>query len=102
MSATLRLIRESLFAMELRRGQFDIIVDGKGVGSIERHETVEKPLDPGDHTLQVRQGRYTSRDYPFEVADGEVASFRCNSGRIWPIQLLSFIVPSLALVLRRE
>ena len=102
MSATLTLIREPLFAMELRRGPFEIVVDGKGAGSIERHETVERPLEPGRHTLRVRKGRYSTRDHSFEVADGEVASFRCTGARIWPIYLVSFIVPSLALTLRRE
>jgi hypothetical protein len=102
MSATLKLIRESLVLMELRRGPFEIMVDGKGTGSIERHETVETPLEPGHHTLQVRDGRYSSRDCPFEVADGEVASFRCSGARIWPVYLVSIIVPSLALTLTRE
>jgi len=102
MSATLRLTRESAFLMELRRGPFEIVVDGKGDGSIERHETVETPLEPGRHTLQVREGRYSSRNYPFEVADGEVASFQCNGAKIWPVYLASLIVPSLALTLRRE
>jgi uncharacterized membrane protein affecting hemolysin expression len=41
MSATLSLTRETPFAFELRRGVFDISVDGKTVGSIESHQTVE-------------------------------------------------------------
>jgi hypothetical protein len=41
MSATLKLTRETPFAIDLRRGVFDISVDGKTAGSIESHKTVE-------------------------------------------------------------
>jgi hypothetical protein len=101
MSATLRLTRDSVI-MELRRGPFEVMVDGKSAGSIKHKETVETPLEPGHHTLRVQEGRYATRDQSFEVADGEVASFQCNGAKIWPIYLVSFIVPSLALTLRRE
>jgi hypothetical protein len=102
MPGTLRLTRESEYLMELHRGTFEIVVDGQDAGPIERHETVERPLEPGQHTLQIREGRYKSRDSSFEVADGQVASFRCSGARIWPIYLASLIVPSLALTLKRE
>jgi hypothetical protein len=36
MSSTLTLKREATGAMELRRGPFEIILDGKTVGSIDR------------------------------------------------------------------
>ncbi len=101
MPATLRLTRESTL-LELRRGPFEITVDGNDAGSIKYHETVDTRVEPGQHTLQVRKGRYSSRHLPFEVADGDVASFRCNSAVIWPVYLASIIVPSLALTLRRE
>ncbi len=38
----------------------------------------------------------------FDVADGDAVNFRCYGGRIWPIYALSFVVPSLALFLKRE
>jgi hypothetical protein len=88
--------------MELRRGTFDVVVDGQGVGSIDMHDTIETPIEPGRHTLRVREGRYSSRDDAFDLIDGEVATFRCNGARIWPIWLATFVVPSRGLTLRRE
>ena len=101
MPATLKVTRKA-FGIELRRGTFDILVDRTRVGSIELHDTFETLVEPERHTLQVRKGRYSSRQLSFQVADGEVISFRCNGARIWPIWLVSFVVPSLALSLSRE
>jgi hypothetical protein len=53
MPATLRLTREGL-GIELRRGTFDATLDGQTVGLIERHGTVEMPVEPGHHSLGVR------------------------------------------------
>jgi hypothetical protein len=36
------------------------------------------------------------------VADGHAFEFRCYGGRICPIYAISFVVPSLALWLKRE
>ncbi len=101
MSATLTIKRGGAIA-ELRRAPFGITLDGTTVGSINRHGTFEAPIEPGHHTLQVRAGRYTSRAQSFAAADGDAVSFRCYGGRIWPIYLISFAVPSLALFLKRE
>jgi hypothetical protein len=100
-SATLNLKREGIIA-ELRRKPFEIACDGTTVGTIQRNQTVELPLEPGRHTIQVREGRYSSPNQSFEVAEGEVVDFRCYGGRIWPIYLASFVVPSLALTLKRQ
>ncbi len=101
MPATLELTRKA-FGMELRRGTFDVLVDSTRVGSIEWHDTFKTPVEPGRHTLQVRKGRYSSGQLSFQVADGDVISFQCNGARIWPIWLVSFVVPSLALSLSRD
>ena len=101
MPATLTVKRESQI-MELRRGPLQIALDGTTVGTIDRHGTFETSIEPGRHSLQVRAGRYSSRSESFVVVDGDVVSFRCSGARIWPIYLLSFAVPSLALSLKRE
>jgi hypothetical protein len=101
MSATFTLKRGGTIA-ELRRAPFEITMDGATVGSIDRNETFETPLEPGHHTLQIQAGRYRSRVQSFDSADGHAVNFRCYGGRIWPIYLLSFLVPSLALSLKRE
>jgi hypothetical protein len=102
MSAKLSVTREVGFGIELRRGRFEVSVDGKSVGSLANHETFETPLEPGRHTIRIREGRYSSRDHPFEVADGEVGNFRCHGTNIWPLYLASVVAPNLAISLKRE
>jgi len=100
-SATLKLGRESTGLVELRRGPFEIVVDGQSAGSIEAHETTEVPIESGSHTVQVRTGRYTSPTRTFQTVDGDVVTFRCSGARIWPVYLASLVKPDLALVLKR-
>jgi hypothetical protein len=100
-SATLRLSRE-VPGIELRRGRFEMFVDGKSVGSLEKHGTVETPIEPGHHTLLIQAGRYSSRDYLFDVADSEVVNFRCHGAILWPIYVASIFKPDLAISLKRE
>jgi hypothetical protein len=102
MSATLRLTREVSFAIELRRGRFDISVDGVSIGSIDKDQTVELPLEPGHHTLRVRHDRYSSRDQSFDVSEGEAIDFRCHGANLWPIYVASIFFPKLAITLKRE
>jgi hypothetical protein len=101
MSGTLRLTHKTI-GVEVRRGTYDVVVDGKRVGSLELNQTVDIPVEPGHHTVQVRSGRNSSQTKAFDVAQGEIASFRCSGKSILPIFLLSFVVPSLALSLNRE
>ncbi|GAB3046315.1 hypothetical protein GCM10027052_31290 [Parafrigoribacterium mesophilum] len=101
MPATLRLTHSTI-GVEVRRGTYDAVVDGRHAGSLELNETIDIPVEPGRHTLQVRSGRNSSRTETFEVAEGDIASFRCSGKSILPIFLLSFVVPSLALSLTRE
>lgn len=101
MAATLKVTHKAI-GVEVRRGTYDVFVDGKPAGSVEMNETVEVPVEPGRHTVQVRNGRNTSRTKTFDVADGETAGFRCTGKSLLPIFLLSFVVPGLALSLERE
>jgi hypothetical protein len=100
-AATLHLARGGII-MELRRGPFHVLLDGNDIGSIESDQTIGIPIEPGHHELQVKTGRYTSPRHPFDTVDGEIVSFRCYGGRIWPIYLASFVKPDLALTLQRE
>jgi hypothetical protein len=100
-SATLKLVREGT-GIELRRGRFEISVDGKIVGALERHETVEIPVEPGHHTLRIRAGRYSSEDHSFDSADDEVVNFRLHGAMIWPRYVASIVKPDLAISLKRE
>ena len=101
MAATLKLTHRSI-GVEVRRGTYTVVLDGERVGSLELNNTFETPVQPGPHTLQVRNGRNSSRTKSFDAADGETVAFRCGGKSILPIFLLSFVVPSLALSLHRE
>ena len=101
MPATLKLTRH-LIGVQIRRGTFDVLVDGKDAGSIGAHESIETPVEPGHHTLRLRYGRYSSRTAAFDAADGQVIAFRCGEKRFLPIFLASFVVPSLAIPLRHD
>ena len=101
MPATLRLTREG-FGIELRRGRFEILVDGRSVGSLNYGDTVEAPVDPVHHTLRIKAGRYSSRELSFDAADGDGVDFRCHGANIWPLWLVSFVVPNLGIALKHE
>lgn len=101
MSATLKLTHKTI-GVEVRRGTYEVLLDGQRIGSVEMNATFEAPVEPGRHTLQLRNGRNSSRPTTFAATDGDIVSFRCGGKSILPIFLLSFAVPSLALTLRRE
>jgi len=101
MSATLK-VRHEAIGVEVRRGTYDVVVDGNRAGSVELHGTFETPVEPGRHTLQIRNGRNSSRTATFDADDSQVICFRCSGKNILPVFLLSFVVPSLAISLRRE
>ena len=98
MSATLRLTHTAIGA-EVRRGSYDVVVDGDRVGSVEMNDVFEFQIEPGRHTLQIRDGRKSSSSEPFEAFEGERVAFRCTGKRFLPIFLASFVVPSWALKL---
>jgi hypothetical protein len=99
--ATLRMTRKG-FGIELRRGRFEIVVDGRNIGSVNYGDTVETQVEPGHHTLRIRAGRYSSRDRSFDAADGGEVSFRCHGANLWPVWAVSFVMPDLAISLTRE
>ena len=98
MTATLQMTHKAIGA-EVRRGTYDIVVDGQRAGSVDMNDTVEIPVEPGRHILQLRSGRNSSRTRTFEAADGQTVAFRCTGKSFLPIFLVSFFVPSLALQL---
>ncbi len=101
MSATLKLTHKAIGA-EVRRGTYELVVDGERVGSVEMNDTIEIPVELGRHTLQIHNGRKSSSTETFDAAEGEIVAFRCTGKRFLPIFLASFIVPKLALKLVRD
>lgn len=102
MSSTVTLERKTTGTMELRRRPFEIVLDGDPAGSIEQNQTVELPVKPGPHTLQVREGRYSSQTRPFDAADGTNIRFLCNGAIFWPRYVASLLVPTIGLKLKGE
>jgi hypothetical protein len=100
MSATLKLTHKAIGA-EVRRGTYQAMVDGVQVGSVEMNDTIDIPVEPGRHTLQVRNGRKSSGSETFKATDGETVAYRCTGKRFLPIFLASLIAPGLALKLVR-
>jgi|GEM_PF-395890 len=99
-TATLKMTHKSI-GVEVRRGSYDIVVDGQRAGSLEMNDTIEIPVGPGRHTVQVRSGRNSSRMQTFDAAESQTVAFRCTGKSFLPIFLASFVVQSLALQLRR-
>jgi hypothetical protein len=81
---------------------YDVVVDGERAGSVEMNHTIDIPVEPGRHTLQVRNGRNSSSTQTFDAAEDEIVAFRCTGKRFLPIFLASFVVPRLALKLVRD
>jgi hypothetical protein len=100
MTATLKITHKAI-GVEVRRGTYDIVLDGQPAGSLEMNNTIEIPVEPGRHTLQILSGRNSSRTQTFEATESQTIAFRCTGKSFLPIFLASFVFPSLALRLRR-
>jgi len=72
MPATLKVTHKALGA-EVRRGTYDVVVDGERAGSVDMNHTIEVPVEPGRHTLQVRNGRNSSSIQTFDAAEDEMS-----------------------------
>jgi len=101
MPTTIQLTRNG-FGIELRRGQFTILIDDTDVGSIGPRQTVEAAVEPGHHTLRLSVGRYSSGDHQFDIAENEVVPFSCHGATIWPRYVASLLKPDLAISLRQH
>ena len=101
MTATLKMTHKAIGA-EVRRGEYDIVVDGRRAGSLRMNDTIEIPVEPGRHAVQVRSGRNSSRTQTFDAGESQTVAFRCTGKSFLPIFLASFVFPGLALQLRRE
>ncbi|MGO9956919.1 MAG: hypothetical protein ACLP50_13220 [Solirubrobacteraceae bacterium] len=96
------ILLKELRDCELRPAPLEITVDRTTVGSVKKNETFVATIEPGHHTLPVRAGRHWSRIQSFEVAVGDAVNFGGDTRRPWPMYLMSFLVPSLGVWLRRN
>ena len=72
MTATLKMTHKAI-GVEVRRGTYDIVVDGQRAGSVEMNDTIEIPVEPGRHTLQMLPRAWSRGRVP------------CNEPSWWPI-----------------
>ena len=86
----------------MRRKPYTIEVDGQAVGAVEMNGTFETSVEPCTHTVRIRQGRKSSRLHTFDAVDGQSVAYHATGKRFVVLFLLSFIFPSLALVLVRQ
>ena len=100
MTATLKVVHKAI-GVEVRRGAYDILVDGVSVGNVTMNHSTSVSIDPGRHTVQVRHRRASSRSVSFEAIDRQTIAYRCTGKSFLPVFLLSFVIRSLALQLRR-
>jgi hypothetical protein len=100
MAAVLKLTHKSI-GVEVRRSPYDAVVDGQVAGVLKMNDTIEIPIEPGRHTLQVRSGRSSSRSESFDAAENQIVNFRCTGKSFLPIFLASFVIRRWALQLRR-
>jgi len=81
MTATLKMTHKAI-GVEVRRGTYEIVVDGQRAGSLEMNDTIEIPAEPGRHTLHLRLAENSSRTQTFEAAESQtVALGKPSSGR---------------------
>lgn len=102
MTAEVRLTRTWSSFVD-RTGDWQVLIDGDKAGSIAKRQTVELPVEPGQHTLRVRSsGRFRSPERSFDIADGQEFGFHCHGQRYWPLMLASLVKPDLWITLRRD
>ncbi|MGH3188984.1 MAG: hypothetical protein ACRDPY_06490 [Streptosporangiaceae bacterium] len=84
--------------------KWQLLIDDAGVGSaIAVDQTVELPVEPGQHTLRLKtSGRLSSSEQTFEIADGEEIRFSCRAQFLWPLMLASLVRPDMWIRLRRD
>jgi hypothetical protein len=72
MTATLKMAHQAI-GVEVRRGTYDIVVDGQRAGSLEMSDTIELPVEPGrawrsssavKPVIGLRDDRVAGRDQP--------------------------------------
>lgn len=102
---TLRVTRTGvgigLGGQYVTREEWPVTVDGTVVGAVANKETVEIPLTPGHHTVQLGQGRHRSPRRSFDIKVDQVVSFRCHGPRFLPVFAAALVNPELWISLRR-
>jgi hypothetical protein len=105
MSATLLLSRHMPMAVALvdRGRSWQILLDGDPAGQIAPDGTVEIPVAPGPHTLQLTStDTRRSPERTFTADEESVTEFACHVQPVWPLLLMALVVPHRWIALRQR
>ena len=92
------MLSHNIVGVELGIGTHDTVDDG----AHELNRTMDMPVGPVRHTIQVCSGRNSNLTKTLDAAGGQIVRFQRGGRYILPIFLLSFVVPSPALPLTAE
>jgi hypothetical protein len=85
------------------RQEWQVLIDGASVGTIAVSQTLDLPVEPGQHTLRLKATeRFTSQERTFEIAEGEESRFSARAQFLWPLMLASLVKPDLWIRLHRD
>lgn len=78
-----------------RLRRYELYLDGKSAGKIKNDDIQEFQVPPGEHTLHARVDWCGSKDYRFNIAEGEtkylkISGFR-HSNWIMPLGLITVL-----------
>lgn len=106
MTTTLQLERRMpgiTLAVGDRRRSWQILLDGRAVGTIARDEVFETGIEPGPHTLQLTSvGAHRSPERAFTAAEESVTEFACHTRPVWPLMLMALVVPGRWIALKQR
>lgn len=106
MTATLRVERSipmRSMVIASRSRPWQILLDGRAVGTIERDGVFETAVEPGAHTLRLTStGARRSPERSFTAAEETVTEFACHSQPIWPLMLMALVVPGRWIALKQR
>ena len=107
MSATLKLERKMpgpLADIVIdRKRAWQVLLDGVPVGTVTREDSLELPVEPGHHSLQLTStDKRVSPEHGFDVRDESMVEFICHPQSIWPLQLMAVFVPKRWIVLKQR
>jgi len=106
MTTTLHLERSMpgvAMAIQDRRTNWSILLDGQEVGDIAPNRAFETQVPPGPHTLQLTStGKRRSPVRTFAATDGSVVEFRCHSQPVWPLMLMALALPGRWIALKQR
>ncbi|MFP7495052.1 hypothetical protein SFC66_14850 [Terribacillus saccharophilus] len=71
--------RQKSLADQLRN--YDVIVDGKKLGTVNQKESRSFRVEPGKHTIHLEIDWCRSKKIEFESRENEVVSFKCGGLR---------------------